>query len=103
MAIKLALISPCHSTSLLPLCFFKKISKGPLSFKGLVEGREAAEEGDAGYEAWLRDTGAVEGARGTVRQREDGTYEAVYKIWYDFKPENHDDPLMLSLSVGEGE
>ena len=23
--------------------------------------------------------------------------------WYDFKPENHDDPLMLSLSVGEDE
>ena len=72
---KTTLISPCHSTSLLPLCF----SKGPLSFKGLVEGRKL-EEGDAGYEAWLRDTGAVEGARGTVRQREDGTYEAVYKI-----------------------
>ena len=68
-------------------------------FEGFADGEEAVEdEGAAEYSGWLRKLDKIKKSHGQVRKNEDGRLEVVYQIFYDFKPVDHENPLMLSHS-----
>ena len=70
---------------------------------GFAEDEQEIEEGEENYTSWVRKMGNIKKENGQVRKNKDGGLEVVYQIYYDFKPVDHENPLMLTHNSSRAE